>query len=334
MVTTIGAQKLALLGVSLLGLGEILGGFATHNVGALFVTMGVVMGVGTSMCFMTVSVVPAQYFLRKRGLVNGIVFASGGLGGAAISLAMERLIDKLGPAWTLRITGVLTLATGLPAVWLIKERSPVDRKKLVEWSLFASLWFDLLFASGVLATFSLFVPPFFLPLYCQSLGLRPAVGAATVAAFNFSSALGRIGFGVLCDHLGPLNILFTTLLLNGISMLALWPFSGTLAPLVVFTIWNGVASGGFFAVIPTVIGSVYGSQEVPEAMGMIVTGCAGGYIMGAPIAGYILDAYMGTEDGVAAYRPAMYYAGSMSLGAAILVGFMRLNIDSNMMHRL
>lgn len=47
MVTTIGAQKLALLGVSLLGLGEILGGFATHNVGALFVTMGVVMGVGT-----------------------------------------------------------------------------------------------------------------------------------------------------------------------------------------------------------------------------------------------------------------------------------------------
>lgn len=86
--------------------------------------------------------------------------------------------------------------------------------------------------------------------------------------------------------------------------------------------------------IPTVIGSVYGSQEVPEAMGMIVTGCAGGYIMGAPIAGYILDAYMGTEDGVAAYRPAMYYAGSMSLGAAILVGFMRLNIDSNMMHRL
>lgn len=39
---------------------------------------------------------------------------------------------------------------------------------------------------------------------------------------------------------------------------------------------------------------------------------------GAPVAGYILERYGGTEAGRAAFRPAMYYAGSMSLGSAAL----------------
>ncbi|KAK0276842.1 hypothetical protein LTR35_010236 [Friedmanniomyces endolithicus] len=334
IVTEIGAQKLGFLGVTLLAIGEVVAGFAVHDVGGLFATVGVIMGVGTSMCFMTVSIIPGQYFLRKRGLANGIVFAAGGLGGAAISLIMERLVDRLGPAWALRIIGILTLATGLPAAWLIRERSPAKRTTFIEWRLFTSLKFDLLLLSGIIGTFPLLVPPFFLPLYCQSIALEPSVGTAMLATFNFSGALGRIGFGLLCDIIGPLNVLFATLLLTGISMLVLWPVSTTLVPLVIFSVWNGVASGGFFAVIPTVVGSVFGTQKMPIAMGMIVTGWAGGYLMGGPIAGYMLGRYGGVEGGVAAFRPAMYYAGSMSLGAAALVAFMRLRIDSAIWRKL
>jgi len=47
IVTEIGAQKLGFLGVTLLGIGEIVAGFAVRDVGALFATVGVVMGVGT-----------------------------------------------------------------------------------------------------------------------------------------------------------------------------------------------------------------------------------------------------------------------------------------------
>ncbi|KAK0251609.1 hypothetical protein LTS09_013299 [Friedmanniomyces endolithicus] len=312
IVTEIGAQKLGFLGVTLLGVGEVVAGFAVRDVGALFATVGVVMGVGTSMCFMTVSIIPGQYFLRKRGLANGIVFAAGGLGGAAISLVMERLVDP----------------------WLIRERSPAKRTTFIEWRLFTSLKFDLLLLSGIIGTFPLLVPPFFLPLYCQSIALKPSVGAAMLATFNFSGALGRIGCGLLCDIIGPLNVLFATLLLTGISMLVLWPVSTTLVPLVMFAIWNGVASGGFFAVMPTVVGSIFGTQKMPIAMGMIVTGWAGGYLMGGPIAGYMLGRYGGVEGGVAAFRPAMYYAGSMSLGAAALVAFMRLRIESAIWRKL
>ncbi|SCN65734.1 unnamed protein product [Fusarium fujikuroi] len=87
IVSGIGAQKLAFLGVTLLGGGEILAASGCSP--------------QWGMCFMTESIIPAQYFQRKRGLANGIVFAAGGLGGAAISLAIERLLAVLGPAWAL-----------------------------------------------------------------------------------------------------------------------------------------------------------------------------------------------------------------------------------------
>jgi predicted MFS family arabinose efflux permease len=50
---------------------------------------------------------------------------------------------------------------------------------------------------------------------------------------------------------------------------------------------------------------MFGSTRVAVAMGMVVTGWAGGYLMGAPIAGYILNAFGGEEAGFKAYRPAM-----------------------------
>jgi MFS family permease len=145
--------------------------------------------------------------------------------------------------------------------------------------LFLNFRFVVLFLAGAIGTFPLFVPPFFLPLYSASLGLSASTGAGLVAGFNFSSAIGRLGFGFMSDLLGPLNTLFLSLLLSAMSMLVLWPISNTLAPLIGFVIVNGAANGGFFSTMPTVVGSVFGSARVSVAMGMIVTGWAGGYLM-------------------------------------------------------
>jgi hypothetical protein len=47
LIRWLGAQKTALLGVSLLGLGELSASFATKSIGGLFATVGVITGVGT-----------------------------------------------------------------------------------------------------------------------------------------------------------------------------------------------------------------------------------------------------------------------------------------------
>ena len=82
---------------------------------------------------MVLSVIPAQYFSAKRGLANGLVFAGGGCGGAAIRRRLDARIPELGGAWAYRILGLTTLATGLPAAWLIKERNPTRNPGFIEW---------------------------------------------------------------------------------------------------------------------------------------------------------------------------------------------------------
>ncbi|TVY21821.1 Aspyridones efflux protein apdF [Lachnellula arida] len=283
IIRKLGARMTALIGVGLLGLGEILSGFSTRNVGALFFTAGVVMGIGCSLLFMVVSTITPQYFNKKRGIANGIVYAGGGLGGTVITFAVNSLIIHLGPEWTFRILGLVTLATGFPAAWLIKERLPITTATFIEWGLFKNVQFTTLFFAGAIATFPLFVPHFFLPLYSASLGLSPSAGAGLVAGFNFSSAVGRLCCGFLCDFMGPVNTLLLALFLSALSMLAIWPVSNSLGPLILFVIINGAANGGFFSTMPTVVGSVFGSRRVSVAMGMIVTGWGGGYLMGAPI---------------------------------------------------
>ncbi|RYC62565.1 hypothetical protein CHU98_g3652 [Xylaria longipes] len=268
----IGVRYTGMLGVSLIGLAQILAGFAVKSVPGRFITNGVVLGLGfgefklVDMALLIVVIVllrqfqvtsstPAQYFSKKRGLANGVVFAGGGLGGAVLSLALDPLIRKAGPAWAFRVLGLGTLATGLPAAWFLKERTAVRRGGFVE-----------------------------------------------------------------C--------------LAAVSMLAVWPVSTTLAPLAVFSVVNGMANGGFFSTMPTVVGNCFGSARVTVAMGMIVTSWSGGYLLGAPIAGYLLEAYGGQDAGFQAYRPAMFYAGSLALGASGLVAASRLRLGRRVFARI
>ncbi|KAH9864182.1 hypothetical protein J1614_010116 [Plenodomus biglobosus] len=115
-----------------------------------------------------------------------------------------------------------------------------------------------------------------------------------------------------------------TMVLNAISMLAIWPVSDTLGPLVLFAIINGVANGSYFTTHPTMVAGIFGPGRAAIAMSMAVTGCAGGYLMGAPIAGYLLQAVGGQQESgsgqsIDVYRPAILYAGGSATVSALCV---------------
>ncbi|KAL7946937.1 MFS general substrate transporter [Trichoderma barbatum] len=334
VIRLLGIRYSAVLGILFLGVAQLTSGFTVHSVAGQFITRGVGVGLGMSLCFMVTSITPAQYFSRKRGLANGIVSAGGGLGAAVVSYALDALIQRFGIPWAYRIVGFATLVTGLPAAWIMKERTAIATVSFIEWRLFRDTKFILIFAAGAIATFPLLVPAFFLPLYSSSIGLSSSTGAALLAGFNFSSAVGRIVGGFLSDNLGPLNTLISSLILSAISMLALWPASTTLVPLALFAIINGALNGMYFATTPTAVGNIFGSARVSVALGMIVTGWGAGYLMGAPIAGYILDAQGGSERGLRAFQPAMFYAGSLALGAAGIIILMRFRINSSFLAKL
>ncbi|KAM3456853.1 hypothetical protein MY3296_001511 [Beauveria thailandica] len=327
LLQRLGPRRTALTGVALMGGCEMLSSFTTRNLGGLFVTSGVMFGLGASFIFCVITAIPSQYFSKKRGLANGLIFAGSGLGGAAISFALDPLIEKIGLAMAYRVLGLATLATGLPAAWIMKERTRLPRRQFIEWKMFKSANFVLICAATAIGTFPLYVPPFFLPLYANSLGFSSSTGAGLVAGFTLSSAAGRIVCGYLCDMMGAVNVLLTSLVLTALSMLAIWPASTTLGPLALFVVVNGLSNGGFFCTMPTVASNIFGSARVGVVMSMIITGWIGGYLMGAPIAGYLLEAFGGAEKGLTAYRPAMFYGGSLSLVSAILVLVARVRVN-------
>ncbi|VDC02725.1 unnamed protein product [Peniophora sp. CBMAI 1063] len=318
IIRWIGTRNAALVSVAFLALGQILSSFSTKNVGGLFVTNGVCTGFGVSLAFMACSALPAQYFLRRRGLANGFVYAGGGIGGAVWSVSLDKMIAKIGIPWAFRVLGLIALALCIPAAMLLRERTRRASPSL-ELRLFADWKFALLFLGCAIGTFPLLVPAFFLPGYASTLGASSFLASLLLAVFNLSSAVGRIGFGVLCDRIGPVTSLASALALSAISMLAIWPASKSLAPFVVFVVLNGAGNGGFFSTVPSVVGHVYGSQRVTNALAMLVSGWAFGYLLGAPIAGWILGAYGGSQTGLVAFRPAIYYAGSLSVAATLLV---------------
>lgn len=126
--------------------------------------------------------------------------------------------------------------------------------------LFKDARFLLLALAGAIGTFPLLVPPFFIPMYAETLGLPRFTGALLLAGWNLASACGRLGFGFFGDRLGPVNSLLLSFALNALSMLAIWPISTSLAPLTVFVIVNGLANGAFFSIMPTVVGAVFGGS--------------------------------------------------------------------------
>lgn len=52
VIRVFGARNTGFIGVTLLGLGSIFAGWATESVVGLFITAGLISGIGTSLCFM------------------------------------------------------------------------------------------------------------------------------------------------------------------------------------------------------------------------------------------------------------------------------------------
>ena len=216
VIRILGARWCSILGVTLIGLGELSASWTTHKIGGLFGTTGVLQGLGGSLLFMLASNIPAQYFSSKLGLANGIVKAAGGLGAASQSLAANALIEKFGIAWAFRILGLAMLVTGLPAAWFMRERQALRRSAFVDFAMFRSLPFCAVFLAGAIGTFALFVPTYYLPLFARSQGLPATTGAWLVAGFNLCATVGRLVSGVLCDKLGPFNTFMGFMLLNAV----------------------------------------------------------------------------------------------------------------------
>ena len=325
----ISARWTALIGIILYGVSNIASSWAVDAVGGLFIASGFTYGIGACLMYTMSNSLPIQWFNTKLGAANGIVKLGGGIGATVMAVVSGVLIDKLGVAWTFRIFGILSLVTGGPAAFFIKERVHARRSYDIDWTLFKDPAFCCLFASGVIGVFSAYAPPFFLPTVAKSLGLSHSVSAGVVACFNACMAIGRLTSGLACDRFGSINTFLFTMALNGITMFVIWAFASSLGILLLFSIINGLANGAFFVALPTAVGRLAGERR--GAVSLTITGWTPGLLAGNPIAGVLIDA-LGADKGtsIALYRPAIFYVGGTVLVSVAFIVAARIKVEGRL----
>jgi MFS transporter, OFA family, oxalate/formate antiporter len=88
-----GPRKVAMLGVALWGLGNVLAGLGTPGFGApwLYATYGILGGLGAGMAYITPVAMVTKWFPDRKGLAGGLVAAGFGLGAFVYNLWVPRL---------------------------------------------------------------------------------------------------------------------------------------------------------------------------------------------------------------------------------------------------
>lgn len=226
--------------------------------GTLVATQGFIFGLGVLIIYYPIFSMMNEWFLDRRGLALGIICAATGFSGLILPFVLELLLDKYGPAVTLRVSALgLALLCG-PVLPLLRPRQPPSTDQKVpeaDFSFFKVPLFYFFALAGLLQGLGFYFPTIYLPSYATALGLSDTIGASLLMVCSFAQLLGQLAFGYFSDlriqHFWmdkrvPVEILvFLSPFVSGVSILALWGMAHSLPVLVVFAIFYGIFAGGF-----------------------------------------------------------------------------------------
>ncbi|RPB29202.1 MFS general substrate transporter [Terfezia boudieri ATCC MYA-4762] len=267
-------QHIMLLGI-VFQLSSLLGSsWAVTSLPGLFLTQGVLSGLGIGFLFTSSVGTISQWFLAKRSVANGIATAGSGVGGLCFSIGLNKVIDTLDVAWSFRITAIVVTVINLLATWLIRDRNlhinPTNRsfdigliKRVPNFAL-VLLW-------GFFSLLGYMVILFSLPDYSRSMGLTPSQGSIAAAMLSVGMTFGRPCIGLLSDIYGRINISALMTLLSAITVFALWVPSAEagFGLCVVFALLNGAVCGTFWTTISPVTTEIMGLKELPSALSVV-----------------------------------------------------------------
>ncbi|GAA5815558.1 hypothetical protein MFLAVUS_009070 [Mucor flavus] len=270
-----GIRVVLITGTFLVGLGLEMAGFSTQ-IWHLYLTQGVLFGVGASCIYVAIMGVAPQWFTKRRGLALGMIASGSGIGGLIIPFIMTSINASLGPAWTYRILGFICLAFDMLACFCVRERNPPKTRQHKKLSQIINLsvckntnYLLFAFASNI-GLFGYFIPYFFLPSYGTFLGFTAEQGSTLVAVSSACNFVGRILTGILADRIGKINtnLLFT--FITALSCLLIWTFAFNYGSLMAFATVFGLTSGSFFALISPICASLLGMESFLSGLSLLL----------------------------------------------------------------
>ncbi|CAO3657308.1 unnamed protein product [Mucor hiemalis] len=297
-------------------LGLMLASIATQ-IWQLYLTQGVLMGIGASLIWFPCISAPQQWFLHRRGLAVGIAISGSGFGGLILSNIIQAVIDKLGYQWALRIVGFISFALLTIAALTVRPLNvpQTDNIKVFDIRPFRNKQFVLLFLVQFIGNFAFNVPSSFLPAYADYLGLDPWIGTNMSAIISGVMIVGKISSGFIGDFIGRANIAFITTAMTGVMCLAVWLTVTTPAGIWAFAAMFGYFGGGYMSTIPGVLGQVVGMEEIEAANGMLFFAWFFGGLLGSPICAALIN----DKSHEPTYNHAIIFGGVLMVFAGLLM---------------
>lgn len=306
----VGCRALLLAGGTLLGAGYLFLGSATRS-WQIFLSLGVIVGIGMSAAFVPLNAAIVKWFVRRRGLalaLAGTGFSTGALfgpllatvlvlwsgwrtalvalglsGGAMIVLSALLFVRDSGTGAVRRDPRVTDCATDRPAHGISDARSWT----LEEARRQSALWIILLvfFLNWIV----LLLPYLYLPPLAIGLGYDPKSAAALVSALGLGGLLGRMVVGWSSDFVGRIPCLHAAL---GAQALACMVLAGidALPLLYLAAVTFGIGASSGVTLFPAVVGDLFGRLHVGAISGFIFAIASGAGAFGPYLAGLIRDA--------------------------------------------
>ncbi|MFC1919788.1 MFS transporter [Chloroflexota bacterium] len=310
-----GPARVMIFCALMVGLGMVL----TSQINALwqlYLTYGLIFGIGTSGGFAITSATTARWFVRRRGLALGVMSSGVGLGTLAIVPITERLIDAFD--WS-RACLILGIAAGVVMIAgaLLLRRSPEDigqrpygMKELVlhpgesnvsgtkpiapetDISLRGAvrtkpLWM-LVFVYFLFAV-SLNMVMLHLVNYATDLHISSLMAATFVSVVGASGIVGRLAMGTASDRIGGDKALAICCAILAVTLVWLI-FSREPWMFYLFAVVFGFAYGGEIPQIPALIGRFFGLRALAALVGTVVAAASIGGALGSWLGGQIFDA--------------------------------------------
>ena len=273
----------------------------------LYLLYGVLIGVGLSTHdIITLSTV-VRWFVRRRGMMSGIVKVGTGSGQLLVPLIAMALIATCGWRKSYVIMGAMVLVM-LVAVALVLRRDPQTMGLLPDgrrdepcgdgigftergmslMTAIRTMQFWTICAAEFIIFFCILTIVVHIVPHATDLGLPPATAAGVLSMIGGASMFARFLMGTANDRIGgkrSLVICFIMLLCG----LVLLQVAREAWMLFLFAAVYGFALGGFFTVMSPTVAELFGIGSHGELFGIAVfIGTLGGSI-GPLLAGRIFD---------------------------------------------
>ncbi|GAB3306679.1 MFS transporter [Epidermidibacterium keratini] len=271
------------------------GMFATSKVDSIwlgYVTYGVGLGIAVSCAYVPMVAFVGGWFRRRRTAALGVAVSGIGVGTLVTAPIAQSLIDAYGWRTSFVILGAVgaVLLLGCALLAAKPPTPPTDEPVRTIAQFVADRDFVKLYVCGVLLATALFVPFVFIKDFAVGQGIPASRAAILVGLIGGASVIGRLGIGALGGRRSVLLLTQGCFVTMTLSQL-LWLFAGSsFTMLVIFTVVMGVGYGGYIALMPALLASIFGPVGLGGTLGLLYTSAGFGGLVGPVAIGALIDA--------------------------------------------